>query len=81
MLAALALEMGPGATDDVVPGVALSPMTRELLDAASRLLRLADSPRDIAMLAPLAERELLYRLLTSEYGARLRQLDVHGGPR
>lgn len=74
MLAALALEMGPAEVEDVAPGVALSPMTPELLDAASRLLRLADTPRDIPMLAPLAERELLYRLLAGEYGARLRQL-------
>lgn len=74
MLAALALEMGPSEADDVAPGVALSPMTPELLGAASRLLRLADTPRDIPMLAPLAERELLYRLLAGEYGARLRQL-------
>lgn len=74
MLAALALEMGPAEAEEIAPGVALSPMTPELLDAASRLLRLADTPRDIAMLAPLAERELLYRLLAGEYGARLRQL-------
>jgi AraC-like DNA-binding protein len=74
MLAALALEMGPGEADEVAPGVALSPTTPELLDAASRLLRLVETPRDIPMLAPLAERELLYRLLAGEYGARLRQL-------
>lgn len=76
MLAALAMEMGPAANDDVAPGVALSPVTPELLDSALRLLRLAETPRDIAMLAPMAERELLYRLLAGEYGARLRQLAV-----
>ncbi|HYD86683.1 MAG TPA: AraC family transcriptional regulator [Vitreimonas sp.] len=74
MLAALALEMGPADAGDPAPGVALSPVTPELLDAALRLLRLADTPRDIPVLAPLAERELLYRLLAGEYGARLRQL-------
>jgi len=74
MLAALALEMGPSDAGDPAPGVALSPVTHELLDAALRLLRLAETPRDIPMLAPLAERELLYRLLAGEYGARLRQL-------
>jgi AraC-like DNA-binding protein len=73
-LAALALEMGPSEDSDTAPGVALSPTTPELLDAAIRLLKLADTPRDIPMLAPLAERELLYRLLAGEYGARLRQL-------
>lgn len=74
MLAALALEMGPADAGDPAPGVALSPVTPELLDSALRLLRLAETPRDIAVLAPLAERELLYRLLSGEYGARLRQL-------
>lgn len=73
-LAALALEMGPSDFGDPAPGVALSPTTPELLDAAIRLLRLHETPRDIPMLAPLAERELLYRLLAGEYGARLRQL-------
>ena len=34
-----------------------------LLDALLRLIRLLDSPRDIAMLAPLIRREILYRLL------------------
>lgn len=77
LLAALALEMGPPDTADPAPGVALSPTTPELLGAALRLLRLVETPRDIAMLAPLAERELLYRLLAGEYGARLRQL-AHG---
>jgi AraC-like DNA-binding protein len=74
VLSALALEMGPAEAGDAAPGVALSPVTDDLLDAALRLLRLADAPRDIALLAPLAERELLYRLLVGEHGARLRQL-------
>jgi AraC-like DNA-binding protein len=75
MLAALAMEMGPAIeAGDPAPGVALSPTTPELVDAAVRLLRLAETPRDIAMLAPMAERELLYRLLAGEYGSRLRQL-------
>lgn len=74
MLAALALEMGPEDAAEPPPGVALSPVTEELLDSALRLLRLAETPRDIAMLAPMAERELLYRLLAGEYGGRLRQL-------
>lgn len=75
MLAALALEMGPAVeSGDPSLGMALSETTPELLDAALRLLRLAETPRDIPMLAPLAERELLYRLLAGEFGARLRHL-------
>src|SRR6266446_1597882 len=46
------------------PGSALavSTLDHELLDACVRLLRLLGSPRDIQVLARLAEREILYRL-------------------
>lgn len=47
-----------------------------LLDAVVRLLRLLDTPKDIFMLAPLAMREILYRLLTGEQGTRLRQIAI-----
>ena len=56
--------------------VFLSDVTTELLDAAVRLVRLLDSPRDIPILAPVAEREILYRLLIGPQGARLRQIAV-----
>lgn len=42
-----------------------------LLDA---LLRLLDTPRDIAMLAPLFRREILYRLLRGPQGCRLYEI-------
>ena len=45
-----------------------------LLDPLVRLLRLLDQPRDIPVLAPLIEREILYRLLQGPRGAMLRQL-------
>ena len=53
---------------------AVNPMTPELLDAWLRLLRLLDTPGDIAVLAPLCEREILYRLLQGPAGAVLRQI-------
>jgi AraC-like DNA-binding protein len=56
--------------------VFLSDVTSELLDASVRLVRLLDSPRDIPILAPVAEREILYRLLIGPQGARLRQIAV-----
>lgn len=55
-------------------GLVLSPVTEELLDAAVRLARLADSPRDIPALAPLAEREILYRLLQGDHAGTLRDI-------
>jgi AraC-like DNA-binding protein len=45
-----------------------------LLDAFDRLLGLLDQPEDIAALAPMIQREIHYRLLTGEAGARLRQM-------
>ncbi|GLQ45626.1 AraC family transcriptional regulator [Dyella lipolytica] len=60
-------------------GLALSPITIELLDPLVRLARLLDSPRDLPSLAPLIERELIYRLLTGEQGARLAQIAAAGG--
>ena len=55
-------------------GFAVSPVTGELLDACLRLLRLLDAPQDVAVLAPLIEREILYRLLQGPHGALLRQI-------
>lgn len=56
------------------PAFAVNPVTPELLDAWLRLLRLLDTPRDIAVLAPLCEREILYRLLQGPQGAIVRQI-------
>ena len=46
----------------------------DLLDTVGRLLRLVDTPDDVATLAPLFERELYYRLLRGPTGATLRQV-------
>jgi AraC-like DNA-binding protein len=54
--------------------LAVSAMNDEVLDAAIRLLRLLGSPRDIPILAPLAEREILYRLLRGEQTSRMSQI-------
>jgi AraC-like DNA-binding protein len=45
-----------------------------LLDASVRLLRLLDHPADVPVLAPLIEREILWRLLTGPDGDVLRQI-------
>jgi AraC-like DNA-binding protein len=47
-----------------------------LLDAVVRLVRLLDRPRDAQVLAPLIMREIHYRALTGELGARLRELCI-----
>jgi AraC-like DNA-binding protein len=75
-LGELILETGLGERADRAPGPALTvaPVGAELYDATVRLVRLLEHPADIPVLAPLAMREILYRLLTGEQSARLRQI-------
>lgn len=77
-IAALMREMGLSAPRAIPEGPALSRCTvsQSLYDTALRLVRLVENPADIPVLAPLAERELLYRLLTGEQGMRLRHLTL-----
>jgi AraC-like DNA-binding protein len=73
LLAALLLEM-PGAEGPRASGIGIGPIDGELLDAVLRLTRLLDRPAEAAALAPLVEREILYRLLRGQQGAMLRQI-------
>ena len=75
MLAALLLEMPPGGgARSATKAIAVNPLEDDLLNPLLRLLRLLDRPGDIPMLAPLIEREMLYRLLCGPRGEMLRQL-------
>ncbi|MDX6259440.1 MAG: hypothetical protein QOH84_1128 [Kribbellaceae bacterium] len=58
------------------PAMATGPATPELLDAAARMLRLLDSPDDIPVLAPMIEREILWRLLTGPHSDVIRQIGL-----
>jgi AraC-like DNA-binding protein len=51
----------------------ISPVTPELLEAWGAMLALLDRPDDIANLAPMREREILYRLLRGPLGGHLCQ--------
>ena len=60
--------------------IAVSPLDTDLLDGAVRLVRLVDTPpAEARVLMPLVTREILFRLLAGEQGARLRNLAVLGG--
>lgn len=48
----------------------------ELLDAVIRLLRLLEQPSDAPILAPLIEREIIWRLLSGPQGETLRQIGM-----
>jgi AraC-like DNA-binding protein len=79
-VAELLLQAAPGdlppAGGGAPSGMAVSDAPAELLDAVIRLLHLLDRPRDIAVLAPLIKREILWRLITGEQGATVRQLGL-----
>ncbi|TXC72883.1 AraC family transcriptional regulator [Sphingomonas ginsenosidivorax] len=64
---------GPQKDEGDTTAFAVGAMTPELLDAWSRMLRLLDAPDEIDMLAPLIEREILFRILQGPQGAVLRQ--------
>ncbi len=66
---------GPG---KVQRGMAVSKVSLPLLNAIQRLVDLLDEPESIPILAPQTQREILYRLLTSEQGPRLRQIATEG---
>jgi len=57
----------------------VSPVDVHLLDAAVRLVRLLETPKDFQVLAPLIKKEIIYRLLTGGQGARLAHLLVSSG--
>lgn len=56
------------------PGFSVAPMTAELLDAWVRMLRLMGKPEEIAALAPVYEREILFRVLQGPLGWMLRDI-------
>ena len=57
-------------------GLYVERMDHALLDAVVRLMRLIEQPKDIAMLAPLVRREILWRLLRGQQGHRLYEIAV-----
>lgn len=52
----------------------VSAATPELIDAWLRMMRLVDRPKEAAMLAPMIEREILFRVLQGPQGDMLRQM-------
>jgi AraC-like DNA-binding protein len=58
------------------PAIATGDAGPELLDAVARMLRLLDAPADAPVLAPLIEREILWRLLTGPHGGMVRRIGL-----
>lgn len=83
VVASVLLDADPAATPrtgrvDPVAPPALGVATADpaLLDAVVRMVALLDTPADRAVLAPLLEREIVWRLLTGPLGASVRQLGL-----
>ncbi|UTV99558.1 AraC family transcriptional regulator [Marinomonas rhizomae] len=55
-------------------GFCIDQVSEDLADAWFRMVRLSDHPQDIDLIAPLIEREILYRMLRGPQGAVLRQI-------
>lgn len=66
------------AQEGVDRGIAVGRLSVDIQNTALRLARLLDTPADIPVLAPIIERELLYRLLAGPLGSRLRQAAASG---
>jgi AraC-like DNA-binding protein len=59
-------------------GVAVGPAPTGLLKVCSRLMELLDTPEDIPFLNHLTQREIIYRVLRTPQGARLRTVATTG---
>ena len=58
------------------PGIGVADASPELLDAVVRMVRLLDSPDDRDVLAPMIEREILWRLINGPLGRSVRQIGL-----
>lgn len=59
-------------------GMAIGEVTMPVVAACQRLVDLLAEPKDIPILAPIIQREIVYRLLVGDQGARLRQMASAG---
>lgn len=77
LVASLLLEAGAGdRRSDEALRISVSRAPAELLEAVIRLLRLLDRPSDVAVLRPMIEREIVWRLLCSDQGALVSQIGL-----
>lgn len=65
---------GPAHGGRTETGFSVAAVTPDLMDAWVRMLRLMERPADIPALAPVYEREILYRVLQGPQGWMLRDL-------
>lgn len=68
----------PPDTPSTHAGMSIASMTPLMLAPFKRLVELLDEPESIAVLAPLIQREICFRLLTGSQAHRLRQIASTG---
>ena len=80
-IARLLLELGDRGAAPIAAdrGLFVARMDEALLDAVLRMVKLLDTPEDIAVLAPAVQREIYYRVLRGELGQRLVDLAESDG--
>jgi AraC-like DNA-binding protein len=75
-IASLILEADAPASRAAPPALGVAQASPELLDAITRMVRLLGSPADRRTLAPMIEREILWRLLHGPLGESVRQIGL-----
>lgn len=68
----------PAPVQQPTRGMATGEVTLPLIAAFRRLIDLIEEEKDIPILAPIVQREIIYRLLVGEQGSRLRQIASSG---
>ncbi len=71
-------ELSFNSSREAEKGIAVGELSGSLQDAFIRLMTLLDEPDTIKILAPVIKREIFYRLLMTEQGARLNQIVTTG---
>jgi AraC-like DNA-binding protein len=75
VIASLLLD-APHRTGPAPPGLGVADASPQLLDAVVRMVRLLDAACDREILAPMIEREILWRLLNGPLGESVRQIGL-----
>jgi AraC-like DNA-binding protein len=75
-IASLVLATAAAGSPSAPPGMGVADASPDLLDAVVRMVRLLDCPRDRDILAPMIEREILWRLINGQMGQSVRQIGL-----
>ncbi|HEX8471800.1 MAG TPA: AraC family transcriptional regulator [Brevundimonas sp.] len=79
-IAELMIETGSSTSEEAPKrALAVSRMDDDLINSVGRLIRLLERPQDVAVMAPMIRREILWRLLAGEHGAMVRQIGAEDG--